>query len=123
MGAIPVEPAVCSLKPLIVVMFGQFILTSRRARPIYDPVGKYYGVSLFCAVGVTLVMPHAAIRRTVLEVILGFTLASLVSRAMFLLGFTRNRAPGQDSPGAWRRWRVELWRRMIGARGQRRGAG
>ena len=107
---------------LIVAMFAQFVLTSRRARPIYDPVGKYYGVFLFCAVGVTLVMPDAAIRRAVSVVILGFTLASLISRARFLLIFTRKRAPGQDSPGPWRRWGVELWRKMIGAKGQE-GAG
>lgn len=108
---------------LIVAMFAQFVLTSRRARPIYDPVGKYYGVFLFCAVGMTLVMPDAAIRRAVLVVILGFTLASLISRAMFLLGFTRKRAPGQDSPGPWRRWGVELWRKMIGVKGKKEGAG
>ena len=42
---------------LIVVMFAQFVLTSKLARPIYDPVGKYYGVFLFCAVGVTLLCP------------------------------------------------------------------
>jgi CDP-diacylglycerol--glycerol-3-phosphate 3-phosphatidyltransferase/cardiolipin synthase len=108
---------------LIVVMFAQFILTSRRARPIYDPVGKYYGVFLFCAVGVTLTMPHAAIRRAVLVVILGFTLASLISRAMFLLGFTRKQAPGQDSTGPWRRWGVELCRQMIQQKGQKEGAG
>jgi CDP-diacylglycerol--glycerol-3-phosphate 3-phosphatidyltransferase/cardiolipin synthase len=76
---------------LIVAMFAQFVLTSRLARPIYDPVGKYYGVFLFCAVGVTLVLPYAAVRQAVLVVILGFTIASVISRAMFLLG--------QHSPG------------------------
>ena len=84
---------------LIVVMFAQFVLTSKLARPIYDPVGKYYGVFLFCAVGVTLVLPYAAVRQAVLVVILGFTVASVISRAVFLLGFSKNRALGQDSPG------------------------
>lgn len=97
-------------------MFGQFVLTSRRARPIYDPVGKYYGVFLFCAVGVTLLLPYAAVRQALLVAILGFTVASLTSRALFLLAFTGKRAPGQDSPGPWRRWGVELWRQMIGAK-------
>ena len=84
---------------LIVAMFAQFVLTSRLARPIYDPVGKYYGVFLFCAVGVTLALPFAAVRQAVLVVILGFTIASVISRAMFLLGVSKKRALRQDSPG------------------------
>jgi CDP-diacylglycerol--glycerol-3-phosphate 3-phosphatidyltransferase/cardiolipin synthase len=71
---------------LIVAMFAQFVLTSRLAQPIYDPVGKYYGVFLFCAVGVTLVLPYGTVRQAVLVAILGFTIASVISRAMFLLG-------------------------------------
>jgi CDP-diacylglycerol--glycerol-3-phosphate 3-phosphatidyltransferase/cardiolipin synthase len=74
---------------LIVAMFAQFVLTSRLARPIYDPVGKYYGVFLFCTVGVTLVLPYAAVRQALLVVILGFTITSVISRAMFLLGQSR----------------------------------
>ena len=84
---------------LIVAMFAQFVLTSRLSRPIYDPVGKYYGVFLFCAVGVTLVLPYVAVRQAVLAVILGFTVVSVISRAMFLLGFSEKRALDQDSPG------------------------
>ena len=84
---------------LIVAMFAQFVLTSRLARPIYDPVGKYYGVFLFCAIGVTLVLPHPAVHRAVPVVILGFTIASVISRAMFLLGFSERRSLGHDNPG------------------------
>jgi CDP-diacylglycerol--glycerol-3-phosphate 3-phosphatidyltransferase/cardiolipin synthase len=81
---------------LIVAMFAQFVLTSRLAQPIYDPVGKYYGVFLFCVVGVTLVLPYAAVCQAMLVVILGFTIASVISRAMFLLGFSKKRALGRD---------------------------
>jgi CDP-diacylglycerol--glycerol-3-phosphate 3-phosphatidyltransferase/cardiolipin synthase len=73
---------------LVVVMFAQFVLTSGLARPIYDPVGKYYGAFLFCAIGVTLALPYAAVRQAVLVVILGLTVASVISRATFLLGFS-----------------------------------
>ena len=65
---------------LIVAMFAQFVLTSRLKRPIYDPVGKYYGVFLFLATGVTLVLRHVAVRQAVLVIILGFTIASVISR-------------------------------------------
>jgi CDP-diacylglycerol--glycerol-3-phosphate 3-phosphatidyltransferase/cardiolipin synthase len=83
---------------LIVAMFAQFVLTSRLARPIYDPVGKYYGVFLFCAVGVTLVLPYAAVRQAVLVGILGFTAASVISRSLFLLGLWKNRAQSHNTP-------------------------
>ncbi len=83
---------------LIVAMFAQFVLTSRLARPIYDPVGKYYGVFLFCAIGVTLVLPHATVRQAVLVVILGFTIVSVISRAAFLFGFSKKRSLGQNNP-------------------------
>ena len=71
---------------LIAVMFAQFVLTSRLARPIYGPVGKYYGVFLFCAVGVTLVSPYTAVRQAVLVGILGFTAVVVIVRSLFLLG-------------------------------------
>ena len=78
---------------LIIVMFAQFILTSRLARPIYDPVGKYYGVFLFCAIGVTLVLPYAAVRQAVLVGILGFTAVVVIVRSLFLLGLWKNPHP------------------------------
>ena len=70
---------------LIVAMFTQFILTSRLERPIYDPVGKYYGVFLFCTIGVTLVFPKPIVYNAVLVGILGFTVVSVTSRSVFLL--------------------------------------
>jgi CDP-diacylglycerol--glycerol-3-phosphate 3-phosphatidyltransferase/cardiolipin synthase len=85
---------------LIVAMFAQFALTSRPGRPIYDPVGKYYGLFLFCAVGVTLILPHAEVCHGVLVLILGFTIASLISRAVFLLNFSRERALRQHRPSS-----------------------
>jgi CDP-diacylglycerol--glycerol-3-phosphate 3-phosphatidyltransferase/cardiolipin synthase len=84
---------------LIVAMFAQFVLTSRLARPVYDPVGKFYGVFLFCAAGVTLVWSCTAVRQAVLVVMLGFTIASVISRAMFLLDRSTREALPQDSPG------------------------
>jgi CDP-diacylglycerol--glycerol-3-phosphate 3-phosphatidyltransferase/cardiolipin synthase len=79
------------------VMFAQFVLTSKLARPIYDPLGKYYGVFLFCAIGATLALPHPSVYLAVMAFILGFTIASVISRTMFLLS-SKKRMRGQDSP-------------------------
>lgn len=84
---------------LIIAMFTQFVLTSRLERPVYDPVGKYYGVFLFAAIGVTVALPDSAVCHAVLVGILTFTVASLVSRFMFLLGLWKKRALSHDRPG------------------------
>jgi CDP-diacylglycerol--glycerol-3-phosphate 3-phosphatidyltransferase/cardiolipin synthase len=42
---------------LIIFMFVQFILTSGTKKPIYDPIGKYYGAFLFASAGITLILP------------------------------------------------------------------
>ena len=47
-------------------MFLQFVVTSGLERPLYDPVGKYYGAALFAAVSITLISPNAAIHGAVL---------------------------------------------------------
>jgi CDP-diacylglycerol--glycerol-3-phosphate 3-phosphatidyltransferase len=70
---------------LFILMFAQFVLTSRLKHPIYDPVGKYYGVFLFAAIALTLLFPHPFVYRAVLMSVLGFTIAAVVSRSLFLL--------------------------------------
>ncbi len=84
---------------IIIAMFTQFILTSRLERPIYDPVGKYYGVFLFCAIAVTIALPDSAVCHAVLVGILGFTVASLISRFLFFFGLWKERALSHDRPG------------------------
>ena len=84
---------------LIVAMFIQFVLTSRLERPVYDPVGKYYGLFLFCAIGATVALPDAVVRQAVLVGTLGFTAATLISRSLFFLGLWKAHALSHDRPG------------------------
>jgi len=79
--------------PLIGSMFLQFILTSRLKRPLYDPVGRYYGAFLFAAIGVTLALPDFAVCYTMLMSILGLTVASVASRSVFLFSFAKRSKP------------------------------
>jgi CDP-diacylglycerol--glycerol-3-phosphate 3-phosphatidyltransferase len=64
-------------------MFIQFLATSRPDRPIYDPVGKYYGIALFATIGVTLAWPCLLVYRSVPRAILVCTAATLASRYWF----------------------------------------
>lgn len=67
-------------------MFAQFVVTSRRARrPIYDPIGKYYGAMLFGVLGVTLAFPDGGLNVGMTFVVLAFTAVSIASRAYQLL--------------------------------------
>lgn len=75
---------------LIGSMFLQFILTSRLRRPLYDPVGRYYGAFLFAAIGVTLAFPKPAVYYAMLIGVLGLTVASVASRSVFLLSHWKN---------------------------------
>ena len=70
---------------LIGAMFLQFVVTSGISRPVYDPVGKYYGVFLFATVGATLAFPISVLHRAVPVGIVGATIVSLASRAVFLI--------------------------------------
>lgn len=78
---------------LIGGMFVQFALTSGQEKPLYDPLGKYYGVFLLAAIGVTLALPNGSVRTGVLVGIVGFTIASLASRLRFLLGRRQRARP------------------------------
>jgi len=82
---------------LISVMFLQFVWTSGCKRPVYDPVGKYYGLFLFAAVGITLAFPTPAVCRAMLVGLSVFTAVSVVSRVVFLL----RRARGINKPGGY----------------------
>lgn len=69
---------------LIILVFLQFILTSKLKVLIYDPVGKYYGVFLFAVILITLVSP-TVFYNILLIIIILFTIISLVSRYLFFI--------------------------------------
>ncbi len=71
---------------LMALMFAQFLVTSSRHQPVYDPVGKYYGGFLFAGIGATLLLPDFAVYYAILSGLVALTLASLVSRAVFFIG-------------------------------------
>lgn len=70
---------------LMIIMFAQFLVTSGGGRPVYDPVGKYYGAFLFVAIGATLLLEDFAVHAAVVAGLVGLTLASLASRSIHLL--------------------------------------
>jgi phosphatidylglycerophosphate synthase len=78
---------------IIILMFLQFVLTSGRRGPVYDPVGKYYGAALFAAVGITLVSSSPLVRRGVLVGVVLCTGASVASRCMHLIRASKAAPP------------------------------
>ncbi|HKI96251.1 MAG TPA: CDP-alcohol phosphatidyltransferase family protein [Gemmatimonadales bacterium] len=67
-------------------MFAQFVITSRHARrPIYDPIGKYYGAVLFAVLGVTLAVRDGGLIIALTSAVLAFTVIAIASRMFRLL--------------------------------------
>lgn len=79
---------------LIIAMFVQFILTYRLFGIIYDPVGKYYGTVLFCAICLTALFSEPGIHVLILYSLVGVSFVSLLDRILFLFKKTKS-------------WRVE----------------
>ena len=69
---------------LIILVFVQFILTSKFNILIYDPVGKYYGAFLFGIILITLFSPSTYYNILLLVIVL-FTIISLISRYLFFI--------------------------------------
>jgi phosphatidylglycerophosphate synthase len=69
---------------LLVFMFLFFIITSNRQKPLYDPVGKYYGMFLIAAIGITLLFPMEIVFNSVFLSILGYTIILVIFRTIFL---------------------------------------
>jgi len=70
---------------MIVFMFFQFILTSKTKIPVYDPVGKYYGLFLLVIIFITLLSPENSIHSILLILLVIFTIISIISRLFNLI--------------------------------------
>jgi CDP-diacylglycerol--glycerol-3-phosphate 3-phosphatidyltransferase len=69
---------------VLALAFLFFVVSSKRERPLYDPVGKYYGTFLMTTIGVTLLYPVEFVFNTVLLLIIAYTLGLVISRTAFL---------------------------------------
>ena len=66
------------------LMFLFFIFTSKREKPRYDPLGKYYGIFLIVSIGLTLFFPMEFLYTCILLSIIGYTLVLIFYRTVFL---------------------------------------
>jgi len=69
---------------IIILVFLQFILSSKFNVLIYDPIGKYYGAFLFAIILITLVSPND-FYNILLVATISFTIISLISRYLFFI--------------------------------------
>lgn len=70
---------------IIIVMFLQFIVTSKIRIKIYDPVGKYYGSFLFLILFITLIFTNPSIYLILTIMIVVFSVISIISRILFII--------------------------------------
>ena len=65
-------------------MFLFFIISSNRRKPVYDPVGKYYGTFLMTTIGITLCFPIEFVFDSVLLFIIAYTIGLVIYRTVYL---------------------------------------
>jgi len=70
---------------VIVVVFAEFLLTSLFLNKIYDPVGKYFGSLLYGMIGLRFILSGRFFYDVVTVGVVAFAVASIVSRAVFVL--------------------------------------
>ncbi len=73
---------------LIAISFVQFLATSRFAKKLYDPIGKYIGSALYIGIVLTLVFPTQTTYSFVQYAFVVFFVISIVSR---IVSFAKNR--------------------------------
>jgi CDP-diacylglycerol--glycerol-3-phosphate 3-phosphatidyltransferase/cardiolipin synthase len=74
---------------IILLMFLQFIITSKAKKPVYDPVGKYYGAFLFLIIFVTLInlilIDNQFLNFIFFVSTVIFTIIAVISRLFFII--------------------------------------
>ena len=70
---------------IIILMFLQFIITSKFKLPVYDPIGKYYGSFLFIVIFISLIVINPILYFLLTTLIVIFTFISITSRYWFML--------------------------------------
>lgn len=66
------------------VYYLQFLLSSGRRIPRYDPLGKYAGLIFDAAIFVTICCPQPIVALLLLVMATGYTIFSMLSRVIFL---------------------------------------
>ena len=76
----------------LILMFLFFVLSSKSRRPVYDPIGKYYGSFLLVAIAITLIFPMETVYSIVFLVFLVYTIILILYRANFLLKLSKSKS-------------------------------
>ncbi len=69
---------------VLVGMFLFFILTSKREEPLYDPMGKYYGIFLILVIGITLLFPIGPLLGILYFLIIAYAIMIVIFRIFFI---------------------------------------
>lgn len=69
---------------IMALMFVQFVIGSRSGRPVYDPVGKYYGTALYSVLFALMLLPDALLSESLLVGVVGLSGLSISTRVTYL---------------------------------------
>lgn len=83
---------------LAALMFGQFVVSSRRDGPVYDPIGRYYGGFLYAVLAAILLAPDLAVSHAAPIAVAGMTAASFGGRVAHYWRITTSARATSVSP-------------------------
>lgn len=69
---------------MFILLFLFFIITSNDSKPLYDPIGKYYGIYIFITIGLTIVFQQTLVFDFVLVSLLLYSTILVLYRSIFL---------------------------------------
>ena len=70
---------------ILIIMFLLFVLSSKSRKPLYDPIGKYYGSFLLATIGFTLIFPIEIVYNSIFFIFLIYTIILVLYRIHFLV--------------------------------------
>jgi len=80
------------------LMFVQFVVSSRRGGPVYDPIGRYYGGFLYAVLAAILLAPDLAVRHAAPIAVAAVTAASFGGRVAHYWRTTTSARASSVSP-------------------------
>jgi phosphatidylglycerophosphate synthase len=81
---------------ILIIMFLFFVISSKSRKPVYDPIGKYYGSFLLATIGFTLIFPIEIVYNFIFLIFLVYTIILALYRTNFLVNLRKSKLNSED---------------------------